>query len=217
MSSSNYQIQQGSLNTSSQAQTSSGYRLVDLLGQTSAQIFTSKGYLIQSGFLNKASSSILRFSISKGTVNFGTLTPEKPSTDNLLITVSSGTFPGFQVYIAQNKPLSTEAGAQIPDATCDVLTNKVCTTDKGNLWQDDSSYGFGYNLQGKSAPSDFKANNIFRPFATLSKKEKPTLIMDSAEKNITDTASMKLKINVARSQPVGIYQNILVFSALPGI
>lgn len=217
MTSQNYKLQGGNLNTSSQAQSSSGYRLVDLVGQTNAQIFTSKGYLIQSGFLNKASTSFLSFSVSPALVNFGSLTPEKAKTDNLLITLSSGNFPGYQVYVAQNKPLSTEANAQIPDTICDAGSNKICSKDKGNIWQEDSSYGFGYNLQGKSVVSDFTGSQIFRPFASLSKKEQPVLIMESAEKNLTETAGMLLKIIVSKTQPVGIYQNILSFTAMPGI
>ena len=207
MSSQNYTLQQGSLNTTSGVQTSSGFRLTDLVGQTSAEIFTSKGYIINSGFLNKAASSSLTFSVSPSSINFGTLAPNHPLTNNLLLTVNVGNVPGFSLYTAQSKSLSTEAGSEIPDTICDAIENKICTINKGNVWTKDSSYGFGYSLK----------NSLFFSFPNLSKKEEPALIMESHEKQNTQTAGMILKINISPNQPVGVYQNVLTFNALPGI
>ena len=41
--------------------------------------------------------------------------------------------------------------------------------------------------------------------------------LNELEKNLTETAGMLLKIIVSKTQPVGIYQNILSFTAMPGI
>ena len=217
MNSSNYKLQGGNFNTSSAAQSSSGFRLVDLVGQTSAEVFSAKGYIIQSGFLNRAANSSLFFSISPTILNFGSLTPNKPVTDNLIITVGSGNFPGYTIYVAQNKQLSTEAGAQIPNTLCDAFKNKICNIDKGNEWSENTSYGFGYNIQGQTVPININKSYIFRPFASLAVKENPVIIMQSHESKTSHSAGMIVKLNVSKDQPVGIYENSLIFNVLPGI
>lgn len=217
MSSQNYKLQGGNFNISAGETSSSGYRLSDLVGQTSAQIFTSKGYLIQSGYLNRAASSGFLFSVSPTVINFGSLTPEKETSKVLGITVQSGNFPGFIVYVAQDHPLTTEAGAEISDTLCDAAENKLCTKDKGNLWTKKSSTGFGFHLEGKTTPDDFNKKEVFRPFADLSKQELAIPIMESENVKASDTAFMTLKIIVSKIQAVGVYQNVLNLTAVPGI
>lgn len=196
---------------------SSNYTLIDLVGQTSAQVFASKGYLINSGFQNKAGNSSLAFSITPLSVNFGLLEAKKISYDSLIFTASSGEFPGLEVFVSQNKPLSTAGGAQIPDTICNASLNKICAKDLANIWTNSDSYGFGFNLQGNAVPADFKSSDFFRPFASLSNKEQAVKILESTQKKATLNAKMTLKLNVSKNQPVGIYQNVLNFTVLPGI
>ena len=217
MNSENYILQGGNFNIAGGNKSSSGYRLIDLVGQTSAQVFSSKGYLIQSGFNNRAAGSSLIFSISPLGVNFPSLVPNLPQTRDLLITVKSGNFPGFAVYLAEDKQLSSETNAVIPDTVCNAAKDAPCNKDSAGLWNLSDSYGFGYQLEGKKIPEDFKKPGFFRPFASLNKNELASLIMETAEQNSEQNARMILKINVSRTQPVGIYSNNLNFTALPGI
>lgn len=217
MSSQNYQIQGGNFNIAAGTKSSSSYRLVDLVGQTASQIFASKGYIVQSGFLNTAATSILSFSVSPLTVNFGKLTPNQPVIKNLFISVTVGNIPGYIVYTTQDMPLSTDVGSEIADTVCDGQKNRLCTTQKANLWQETDSYGLGFRLEGKTVPKDFAKANFYRPFSSLSKNELAQTIMQSSNKKAADTAKMLLKVNISRNQPVGIYHNQLIFTAMPGI
>ena len=217
MTSPNYTIEGGNFNVTAGSKSSANYRLVDLVGQTSAQIFSSKGYLIQSGFLNRASASSLNFTITPLSLNFGLLTPNQSVYKNITLTVGSGNFPRYSVTTSQNQPLTTEAGAQIPDTLCDALKNRLCNINKSSQWKEKQSYGFGFNIKGQTVPKDFNKEENYRPFSSLSKKESAVLIMESAEKKVSHTAAIKLKLHVSPQQSVGIYQNQLNFTLSPGI
>src|SRR3989344_7162221 len=108
---------------------SSNSSLVDLVGATSAQVFVSKGYLISSGFQNKAGASKLQFSINPLSINFGELIAGREHAIPVLITGKSAETAGFKLYASQNRPLSTESGAEIVDTVCDAIKKKFCSVN----------------------------------------------------------------------------------------
>src|SRR3990167_8306802 len=64
MSSQNFIIQGGNFNITSGNKSSTNFRLADVVGQTAANTFASKGYIIQAGFLNSAQAQALSFTVS---------------------------------------------------------------------------------------------------------------------------------------------------------
>lgn len=217
MKSDNYTIQGGNFNMTSGNKSSAGFKLSDVVGQTSAIIFTSKGYIVQSGFLNGAAGEVFLFTVSPTVVNFGTIYPNNFSERKVKLTVGNGNTNGYIVTVIENQPLSTSVEAQIPDTGCDGASGYICTISAANRWTDPVSYGLGYRMSGKTVPKDFSGANFFRPFASLARNEKSVRIMQSEIRKAMDTAAMTLKLNIDRQQPVGLYRNIIQFTAIAGI
>jgi hypothetical protein len=215
MSSQNFEIQGGNFNMTSGNKTSTNFRLSDVVGQNASITFASKGYVIQSGFLNTAAASIFSFSVYPQTIDFGILTADTPVIKQATIKIANGEVPGYVIKVLQNQPLSTTLNASIPDTICDAGTS--CTPKKANQWNKLTTYGFGYRMDGKTASKDFTKDNFFRAFAASTRNEDPVIIMETKARKVVDTATMTLKVNVNRSQPVGIYRNVLTFIALAGI
>lgn len=216
MTSQNFKIQQGNFNMTSGNKESANFKLADVVGQTAAGIFISKGYIINAGFLNGAAGDLFTFSIDPHTINFETLSPDTFTERVIHISISNGNATGFSVRVAENKPLSTSVGAQIPDTSCDSPT-APCTTGQASLWSHTTTYGFGYQVAGRTVAADFSKENYFRPFPATIRNEQPALIMLTQAKKIVDQSKMTLRVNTASKQPVGQYKNILQFTALIGI
>lgn len=216
MESQNFKIQGGNFNMTSGNKASTNFRLSDIVGQTAATIFASKGYIIQSGFLNSAGAGIFYFSVTPQTVDFGNLTPDSPQVRLVTIKIANGDVPGYIVKAAENQPMTTTAEATIPDTICDEAKN-TCTPKKASLWQKTTAYGFGYRMDGKTVPKDFSKDGYLRSFAATRRNEEPEAVMQTQARKVTDLATMTLKVNVSRSQPVGQYRNVISFTAIAGI
>src|SRR3989338_281646 len=217
MSSPNFRIQGGNLNMTSGNKASQNFNLSDVVGQTASSLFSSKGYLIQSGFLNSVAGSLFSLSIYPAVVDFGTLIPNSPVEKTLQITISNGDVPGYSISVAEDHELSTLAQATITNTSCN-LTNQPCTINKALRWDDAGGiYGFGFNLAGNSVARDFTDKSFYRPFANLNLKESPAQIMVSQQKRVIDQAIMTLKLNISPEQAVGQYRNTLSFTAVAGI
>lgn len=216
MRSENFVMQGGNFNMTSGNKESQNFKLSDVVGQVAAGIFTSKGYIINAGFLNGAAGAFLIFTVSPTTVDFGSLTPNSPIEKELTIKIANGNYPGYIVKASQNQPLTTLVKAEIPDTTCD-SSSLPCTKAQGTIWKENTSYGFGYRMSGRTVPTDFGSDNFFRPFPATRRSETPAVIMQSQAKKVTDEAKMTLKLNVNRNQPVGQYRNVISFTAIAGI
>lgn len=217
MSSQNFRIQGGNFNMTSGNKASQNFKLSDVVGQTAAGIFASKGYIVQAGFLNGAAGTAISFSVNPSVVDFGTLTPNNPIDKTLRITISNGNATGYTVRVSENQPLTTLAGAEITDTVCDPPAGGPCTLTQAAKWSQNSTYGFGYKISGRTIPQDFNKDNFFRPFPATRRNETPALIMQTQAKKVVDQATMTLRVNVNQNQPVGQYRNVLSFSALVGI
>lgn len=217
MRSQNFVINGGNFNMTSGNKSSTNFKLSDVVGQTAAGLFVSKGYYIQAGFLNSAAGAIFSFSVTPNVVDFGNLNPNIPVAKTVQITIANGDTNGYSVRASENQPLTTSAGAEILDATCDGGKTGICTQTQAAKWASNGSYGFGYRMAGLTVPKDFGTDGFFRPFPATRRNEQPILIMQSQAKKVTDTATMTMRVNIDFNQPVGQYRNVISFTALAGI
>lgn len=215
MNSQNFKISGGNFNMTSGNKASTQFKLSDVVGQTAAGTFTSKGFILNAGFLNGAAGEIFSFSVTPSLIDFGELLPNTPIEKTLRLTISNGNVPGYTVTGAENQPLGTAVGAEIVDTACDTGTN--CTITGANKWDLNTTYGFGYRTTGKTVPTDFKNVGFYRPFPATIRNEKGVIIMQSKAKKVVDQATMTLRLNTGRQQPVGQYRNVLSFTAIAGI
>ena len=199
---------------------SQNFKLSDVVGQTSANVFASKGYIIQTGFANTAAGAPFAFSVSPTLVDFGLLVPNIPVEKEVRISISNGNATGYNVKVAQNQSLSTSVGAEIPDTICDTKQpagGQPCNNTSASQWIMNSSYGFGYKLAGKTVSTDLVKDNYYRPFAQTRKNEQAAMILESHAKKVVDQATMTLRLVVGPNQPVGQYKNVITFTAMVGI
>ncbi len=216
MSSQNYRLEGGNFNMTSGNKSSQNFKLSDVVGQTSAGVFGSKGYIIQTGFGNSAAGAPFAFSVSPTLVDFGILSPNIPVEKEVLIAISNGNATGYSVKVAQNQPLSTSVGAEIPDTACD-SSSSACHKTVAGSWKTNFSYGFGYKVSGKTQTKDFSKDYFYRPFAATRKNEQAALILESRAKKVVDQATLTLRLVVGPNQPVGQYRNVITFTAMVGI
>ena len=217
MKSEKYTIEGSNFNISSGISVSDNFRLTDLVGNAQAQIFTAKGFYRQSGFKNSAASSAFTFSISPLSLNFDKPTPGKPQEKTLQLNISNSNLIGFNITAEQNQPLITSGGTEIPDTLCNGAFNKICTSNQASAWTINRAYGFGYRISGDSKPADFKKSTYYRPLPSRSKKESPQIVLSSENRNASEGAEMIFKLNFSPKQPAGIYNNVVHFTAIPGI
>lgn len=215
MSSESFQIQGGNFNMTSGNKGSETFKLADVVGQVAAQVFTSKGYIINAGFLNAAGGEFFGLSVSPPTIDFGSLLPNIPVEKSLIIGVTTGNFPGYTVSVAENHPLKTLLEAEIPDSSCN--SDSPCSPNQAGIWSGSGKPGFGYHMDGKTVTKDFAQSSSFRPFAAVSQNIHHALIMQSNAKKVSDNATMTIKVLVDQNQAVGQYKNMLQFTALIGL
>ncbi len=209
----NYRIIFPNFNSGAGIPTSSNYELNTTLGQTAPGLFSSTGFRVKSGFQYISSIIPFSFSISDIQKNFGSLTPNTPSTSTSTLVVSSGGASGYSVKVSENNPLKTSDGL---NTVIDTLCDTTCSETTAGLWTSTTKYGFGFNMSGDDVPTDFTNSNYFRQFADRSLSETPATIMTSNNVGRTRTATITYKINVSGVQEAGTYQNVLMFTAIPG-
>lgn len=208
----NYRIQFPNFNSGAGIPTSSGYKLDSTLGQGAPGLYSSAGYRVKAGFQYIHSIIPFSFSVSDIQINFGSLTPGTPSTDNSTLTVSAGGAGGYSVKASENNPMKTINGVNtIPDTLCD----STCSETAAGVWSSSTKYGFGFNMAGDDIPADFTNSTYFRQFADTNSAESKATIMTSVNVGRSRVATITYKINVSDTQPAGTYQNIIMFTAIP--
>lgn len=215
MDSQNFKISGGNFNMTSGNKSSTSFKLSDVVGQTASGMFVSKGYILNAGFLNSAAGEVFSFSVTPSEIDFGELSPDTPVEKTLRITISNGNVPGYSVKASENQPLSTSVGATILDTVCG--QNAPCSITTANKWSDDKIYGMGYKMSGKTVPKDFNNSDFYRPFAATVRNDPPTTVMETRARKVVDQATMTIKVNTNKSQPVGQYRNVISFIAMAGI
>src|SRR3989344_5608722 len=120
-----YRIQCGAVNIGGEnSLMSGGYNLSVSLGQNAAGEFQSSGYVVKAGFQYLHSIIPFRFTISNTNMNFGTILPQVPATQQTVLTISSGGAGGYQVTAQEATPLKTLAAVTIPDTVCNEGSTK---------------------------------------------------------------------------------------------
>jgi len=210
--SANYRIVFPNLNSGAGIPTSTNYKLNTTIGQTGPGEYSSTGYRVKAGFQYIKSIIPFSFSISDIQKNFGTLTPNSPSTSSSTIIVSAGGAGGYSVKTSENNPLKT---ANAVNTIIDTLCDTTCSETTAAVWTSATKYGFGFNMSGNDVPADFVGATYYRQFADRSNSESSATIMSSANVGSSRTATITYKVNVGSVQPAGIYQNIITFTAIP--
>lgn len=210
--SSNYEITWPNVNMGGGAPSSSNFKMGVTTGQTAPGLYSSTDYKVRAGFQYIHSIIPFSFSISDILVDFGTLTPQTPKTQQATLTVSAGGAGGYVVKASENNPLTSTAGSTIPDTTCD---NGNCTESQAEVWTQNTTYGFGFNMSGTDIPADFVDTTYFRQFANRDSGESPQVIMSGTNVGRNKQAIITYKVNVSPTQPAGVYRNVLSFLAVP--
>lgn len=213
VSSDNYIIEMGNLNMSAGIPSSSTYKMGLTGGQTSPGLYSSTGYRVCLGFWCAKNKIPFAFSISGLSIDFGTITPKTLNTLTNKLIVTSGGAGGYQVTARENDTLKTLAGTSwIEDTACD---NPFCDETNAAVWNQNTTYGFGYNMSGNDIPATFSGPTLFRPFPSILANEDPAIVMSSAIVGKNRTATVTYQINISGSQAAGNYENYVVFVATP--
>lgn len=216
MSNDQYRIRGGNFNTFGGRATGQSRTITFTSGEIAPGLYKGENYTLRAGFQYLRVPTSFKFSISNTSINFGQLTPGEPITRTNTLTVTTGSAPGFQIAGSQNNELKAASSQVIPDTTCD---SGACTETSADLWESPLAYGFGYrcdNKVGKSCDNDFLTADFYKQFANTEKKEEEQIIMFSNSRG-TKTGEISYKVNIAPTQPAGIYQNIILYIATPSI
>ena len=211
--STNYTIDWGNFNITSGRKTSTTYRLTDTVGQNAPGQYDSSGFIVKSGFqyihdlLN-----IFSFSIDNLDIAFGTLVPNIGTTLTSTLTITTPNGRGYEIYAAENHPLTIYSGATIPDTTGD---HGTCSESQSDTWNNASTSGFGLNVLGAGTSSYFTDSSQFRQFANLASGESPQIIMSEDDSVKNHSATVSYKVNISSSQDAGNYENSIIFTAIP--
>jgi len=214
LESASYKIQMGNFNTSAGQAQSTNYTLGQTTGQIAPGKYTGTNYIVKAGFQYIHSIIPFSFSLSKTSIDFGILTAGSPATDSLVLTISNNSAYGYQVLVKEDKPLTSTQGDTIPDTTCD--SGSTCSEYDANVWSQNTSYGFGYNMSGDDVDTtDFVDSTYYRPFPSLADNEAGAVVMSSTAAARNRQATMTLKVNISGTQAAGRYGNELIFIAVP--
>lgn len=212
MESENYKIQWGNINIGGGKKSSSSYTVTDTIGQNAPGLYTGSGYTVRSGFQYIHTLVPFSFVISDLTIDLGTLSIRYPSTDSNQLTVSAGGANGYEVLAYESHPLRSENNTDIPDTTCD---NGNCDETTAEEWVQDTTYGFGYNIQGDDIPSDFTDSDYFRQFADDEADETHQTVMSNNSVTEQAQATVTYKANISATQETGNYETSIVYIAVP--
>ena len=217
-----YIIDWGNFNITSGKKSSANYQLTDTVGQNAPGQYDSNGFIVKSGFQYIYDTfNQFSFFIDDLSLDLGTLTPGVGSTDSNIITISTPSGHGYQIMAHQNHPLWIDSQSFIPDTTCD---DGNCSESVSGLWQNNDTYGFGFNAigigpsgenTGIGTSSIFPTVNYFRQFADYFQNENAQIIMSQNSPVKDQSARSTYKALVSTTQTTGQYQNIITFTAVP--
>ncbi len=217
MESQSYKIQFGNFNMSSGKRTGDSYLLSDTMGGLAVGPYGQYGstsYFIGSGFQYIYQIDYFVFNISKLNIELGELFAGSFKTDSHTLNITTNGASGYSVYAFENHPLKVVSGTEtIPDTTCDASD---CDETVAATWTNPSQAGFGFNVSGDDAASDFLNSNYFRQFANNEASESMQEIMGSTNVALDRTATVTYKASMPGSQAAGNYQTSIVFVAVPG-
>jgi hypothetical protein len=212
MESENYKIQWGNINIGGGKKSSTSYTVTDTIGQNAPGLYTGAGYTVRSGFQYIHTIVPFSFVISDLTIDLGSLSIGNSSVDTNTLTVTAGGANGYEVLAYEVHPLRSENNDDIPDTTCD---NGSCDETNAEEWTQDTTYGFGYNIQGDDIPADFTNSDYFRQFANDEAGEVHQSVMSNNSVTEQSQATVRYKANISATQETGSYETSIVYIAVP--
>lgn len=213
MESDSYRIQWGNINMGSSKPDSENYNLGITMGQIAPGLYTGNGYKVRSGFQYIHSINPFSFTISDLSINLGNLTPQTPGTDTNTLTISARGAGGYQILAYETHPLKTRTSATIADTLCD---NGNCDETSAEVWSQNTTYGFGFNINGDDTPADFTDTTYFRQFANEESNETHQTVMSNNGVVSGSQGTVTYKANVSNIQEAGDYETSVVYVAVPG-
>ena len=216
MTSDDYIITEGNLNSAAGRPTNSNYKLGVTVGELGSGRYSGTNYTVRAGFQYIHSIIRFNFTLSSVLIDFGTLTPTNPVTRTQTLTISNGSAHGYTVTAQENHPLQVDStGAQIPDTTCDAGT---CTESTSAAWSNTLTYGFGYrcdNVSGTDCATGFTTGTFYKQFANMNASETPVGVMTGVNVGRNKQTQITYKANVSGTQPGGLYRNVITYIATP--
>src|ERR1035437_2516247 len=213
MSNTNYILRFGNFNTTAGKTSTGGFTLNLTVGQTAPGLYTGTNFKLRAGFQYIMSIIPFSFSISQTSIDFGLLSPTIASTRANTLTVSNGSAFGYAVTASENHPLLVaSSGQMIPNTSCD---GGACTTTNPGAWTLPGTYGFGYtctNISGTDCVSGFSSGSNFAPFAA---SPSAVIVMTSTNVGRNRQSQITYKLNIANTQPAGLYTNVINYIATP--
>lgn len=207
MGSNNYNLLFTTVDIGGGTTSSTNYTIDVSLGQTAAKKWAENGYIVKAGFQYVHVLYPFSFELSDTTLDFGTLLPNTPVTEQLTATVNHRG-QGYEVKVYEDHKLQTfDGSAWIDDTVCD---GPNCTATNAEVWDLPGTYGFGYNVSGHDVSPDFEGLTYFRPFSTS-----PVTFMESSQAAKDRQSLVKAKVNINSTQGAGTYQTVLRFIAVP--
>lgn len=217
-----YIIDWGNFNMTSGSKSSQNYKITDTVGQNAPGQYDSQGYIIKSGFQYAYENQYaFSFAIDNLSVELGSLVPGVATTTTNIITVSSPSGHGYDVFASQNHPLSQVIGITIPDTGCNSGT---CSESVSGIWTSATAYGFGFNaiginssgtVTGVGTSTIFPDSTYFRQFANTRTSEPQQVVMSENSPREGRRARISYKANISSLQAAGNYENSVTFTAIP--
>jgi len=211
MRSDHYKIQWGNFNISSGKPTSNNYSLGITMGEIAPGLYSNVNYKARVGFQYIHSIDPFSFTISDINIDLGSLIVQTPSTDTNTLTVNCDSSGGYQVLAFETHPLKANTN-YVADTTCD---GDDCDQATAGVWSQNTTYGFGFNINGDDAPVDFTNSTYFRQFADDSAEESAQIVMSNVGSVDDSQAVVTYKANVSSSQTTGKYETSIVYLAIP--
>jgi len=216
MKSENYELQMGQFNMFAGQKESESYKLVDTGGQLGPGVYKGKGFTVSSGFGYIKTVSPFTFSISDALITFEGLSANEPQMETSELTVGLGSATSYKVEAAENYPLTHTKDKKTTIADFSGDDGKCAAPNKACSWIVSSTYGFGYNLAGDDVAGDFVNKTFFKQFANLSDNEPAVVLMEKINIGGKRKATVTYKINISERQKTGVYENSVIYTAVPG-
>ncbi len=211
------------------------------MGQTAAGPYGDFGaggstYFIGSGFQYIYQIEEFQFSISDIQLEFDNVLAGSHHTNTNQLTVNTRGAGGFSVFAYELAPLTSSAGSTIPDTTCDSTTDP-CDETEAKPWINEDVPGFGFNVHGTTAASDFQLSDsdcslesscsdqgeencptdCYRQFADISSgTETMQPVMSSLVIAENESVTVTYQLGISPAQPAGNYETGIVYVAVPG-
>ncbi len=157
------------------------------------------------------------FTLSQDSIDFGILSPTNPISRTIVLSIKPGEATGYSVSTFTDK-LLTDDGQKIsiPSTHCDT---GVCTHAIAGTWENILTYGLGFrcdNVLGNDCTEEFSLASAYKQFTDIANAQipQPFMIGFGTGQKI---GKITLKLNISRSQAIGIYKNNLTFIIAPNL